>query len=794
MRNKFVCIFVFTLLIFSSISFAVVHANSNQKKEKKYITSAIAPDDFNLDAFCGGYTLWTEIYRIQIDNEGNGIYSICYPENRETSEYTEITQFDLDENELNQLWDEIQNNDFFNLEDYSELDLFPDSDIIVSGGTFATIIVTANGEKHAVETRHFTVTEFDNIMIAINGLTPEENDLFYNGLLNSPPQAPSIPFGLQSGNYKEEQTYSTSCFDFDWDDLYFRFDWGDGTISDWIGPFESLENVSMNHKWNSKGDYEIKAQAKDDPNGDGDLSDGIESEWSNSTKVSMPKIKNKNILIENILKKISKRYSIFNIFLRFLQKNYPITKFKILQTQVPPTEITLDEVNCKITITIRIKIWGEGASDQLASNMETAIENKLNKDKDGKPWYLKCPKDECEETEPGCLVVFDFIIKYEKNPKSGEGYHIFYVGPAQNSMNANPNKKRFVSFTYTADKNKNDNIVDFPRPNDVTSTWPLKGDTKIFHFGGTCGVLHADDRVGTWAHEFLHCLGLDDKYDEVWVDADGDKVRDANEVKTKPKDGHKDDIMANATKWLQQWGIDRTMERINMKCPCSCCPEDQDGDPPENKIDEPPQGAEVSSPIIVVGHADDGPDGSGVALLDYSLEWDGGSYDGGDYPIDPPQTHVDYNLGPINIEYFIDPGDWITITTYATDAQGNTGEDSVTVTYVEDEDTTPPVTKKTIGEPNEDGGYVIWPFTPITFDATDDDSGVNNIYYEVWWDTDGDEIVDALMGSETVYDDSLTFSVDMWGILIGIIELRWYATDNAGNQEVMHFQEHYVQP
>ena len=292
----------------------------------------------------------------------------------------------------------------------------------------------------------------------------------------------------------------------------------------------------------------------------------------------------------------------------------------------------------------------------------------------------------------------------------------------------------------------------------------------------------------------MHCLGLADKYDEEWTDTDGDGFRDAGEVNATPKDGHKDDIMANTTKWLQQWAINLTMQRLNIKCPCICCPRVDDEIPPDIYIQNPQDGSQVSSPLFVVGYADDGPEGSGVALLDYSLEWDGGDYNGGDYTIDPPLEYVPYELGPLNIDNYIQPGDWITVTTYATDAAGNTGEDSVTVTLEEEGDTTPPVTEKIVGQPSEQGGYIIWPFTPITFEATDDDSGVNYIYYEVWWDSDDNGIVDTMMGSEKVYDDSLTFSVDIWGVLFGNIELRWFALDNAGNSEEMHYQEHFVNP
>jgi len=797
MQKKIISILVCMLLLTSAFIIASADSQIETNVKKDFVTSLDAPGDFNLDAYCGGYSPWEDWYRIQIDSEGHGIYSICYAEDRDVAEYTEIDQFDLSQNELDQLWDEIVESNFFNLnEEYSELDIFPGTDLEISGGTFANIIITGDGQEHMVETQHIGVSQFDNIMMMINTVTPGDSDLFYNGLLNNPPFVPAIPSGPTSGHYRFEHTYTSSAVDIDNDNLYYRFDWGDGEISDWTGPFESGEIASINHKWASQGDYEVQAQVKDDPNGDGDLSDGIESAWSDTLAVALPRAKVQNTVIFDLLEKIVNKFPVLTFLFRF--SNQDTSKIRLLTSDPPPppTEIKLDEANCKITITIRIQIWGEGASDALASSMKTAIENLLNKDKEGKPWKLKCPKDECTKEDPGCSVEIDMIIKNAGNrpPKDGQGYHIFYVAASQSVTKMNPGGNRFVAYTWTSDSNKNDNLVDYPRPNDATTNYPQQGNTRIFHNGATHGCLHANDRIGTWAHEFLHCLGLADKYDSVWTDADHDNQRDADEVENKPKPGHEDDIMANATKWLQQWAIDKTMERINLKCPCKCCPDDKDNTPPETKVETPTNGGQVSNPLIVGGYADDGPDGSGVALLDYLIEWDGGNYDGADYPIDPPRQHVQYELGPLELGSFIQPGDWISITVFATDDAGNTGSDMVTVTWEDNEDITPPVTEKIIGEPNENGGYIIWPFTPITFEATDDDSGVDYIYYEVWWDSDEDEIVDIMMGSEKVYDETLTFSVDMWGVLFGYMELRWFAVDNAGNPEDMHYQEHFVNP
>ncbi len=795
MQKKLIGFFIVMLVVSSSWVLASENTNLKEDNSNSNFLTLSVPDDFELDAYCGGFSLWTEVYRVQIDSSGHGVYSILYPADRDTASFTEIDQFDLTQSALNQLWNEIVSNDFFSLNEvYSESDIFPDSDIQISGGTFANIMVVGDGLKHMVETRHVGVPQFDNIMLAINSITPGDYNLYYNGLYNVPPFTPSTPSGPTSGNCRKEYAYTTSAVDIDRDDLYYRFDWGDGTYSDWVGPYSSGDTVSVVHKWGKQGEYNVRAQVKDDPDGDGDLSDGLESAWSEPLPVTMPRERvYKPLLLSKFLKKIVSLFQLFDFFDDFFKVDTSPKLSLSADAPFPPTEIKLDEANCKITITIRVRIWGEGASDALARSMETAIENRLNKDKNGNPWKLKCPKDECNKVDPGCSVEFDIIIKNAGalRPESGEGYHDYYVAPRQGSMERNPGGKRFVSITMTSDANENDNIVDYPRPNDKTTNIPPQTTTHVIHNGCTCGCLHEDDTVGTWAHEFLHCVGLADKYIEQWTDTDGDGYRDADEVTTRPKPGHEDDIMANATKWLQQWAINKTMERVGIKCPCKCCPE-KDTKAPENRIQTPNNGDSVSSPLIVAGYADDGDDGSGVAYLDYKLEWDDGEYNGEGYEVDPPTSYVEYELGPLYLENYIEPGDWITITTYATDAAGNTGEDSVTVTWETQQDTNPPVTEKIIGQPNEQEGYIIWASTPITFQATDDLSGVNHIYYEVWWDSTGDGIVDTLMGYEKIYDDTVTFTVEMWGVYYGYIELRWHAVDNAENIEETHVQEHYV--
>jgi aminopeptidase YwaD len=97
------------------------------------------------------------------------------------------------------------------------------------------------------------------------------------------PNKPSKPAGENSGRYGEEYVYSAVTTDPQNDQILYLFDWGDGTDSGWIGPFDSGETGEASHVWMQRGTYSIKVKAKD--------IEGHESAWSNSLVVSMPKTK-----------------------------------------------------------------------------------------------------------------------------------------------------------------------------------------------------------------------------------------------------------------------------------------------------------------------------------------------------------------------------------------------------------------------------------------------------------------------------------------------------------------------
>ncbi|KYK23719.1 hypothetical protein AYK21_02240 [Thermoplasmatales archaeon SG8-52-2] len=87
-------------------------------------------------------------------------------------------------------------------------------------------------------------------------------------------QPPSIPelTGPTSGKAGESLEFLLNSTDPDGDDIYYFVDWDDGTSSEWIGPYNSGEEVDVSHIWEKSDTYEIKAKSMD--------STYAESDWS----------------------------------------------------------------------------------------------------------------------------------------------------------------------------------------------------------------------------------------------------------------------------------------------------------------------------------------------------------------------------------------------------------------------------------------------------------------------------------------------------------------------------------
>jgi hypothetical protein len=96
---------------------------------------------------------------------------------------------------------------------------------------------------------------------------------------NNPPNTPDIPLGPSEGIVGREYNFSTKTVDIDGDQVYYKWDWGDGDISEWLGPYSSGEACKISHTWNEEGCFFIKVQSKD-------IFDEM-SGYSNSKKINI---------------------------------------------------------------------------------------------------------------------------------------------------------------------------------------------------------------------------------------------------------------------------------------------------------------------------------------------------------------------------------------------------------------------------------------------------------------------------------------------------------------------------
>ena len=119
-------------------------------------------------------------------------------------------------------------------------------------------------------TYYFAVTDYDSSGQESNFSEEVVHTIAFQ---NRRPNKPTVPSGPSSGYPNTGYDFTTSATDPDGDSLDYRFDWGDGDISNWGGAF------SRAHYWSSTGAYCVKAQARD-PN-------GATSSWSDCKDINI---------------------------------------------------------------------------------------------------------------------------------------------------------------------------------------------------------------------------------------------------------------------------------------------------------------------------------------------------------------------------------------------------------------------------------------------------------------------------------------------------------------------------
>lgn len=99
---------------------------------------------------------------------------------------------------------------------------------------------------------------------------------------SQPPNTPNIE-GPSTGKTGISYVFNATTADPDRDDIFYLFDWGDGSFSEWLGPVGSGVTVSKDHRWEEKTTYSLRVKARDEYY--------HESNWSEPITISLPKHK-----------------------------------------------------------------------------------------------------------------------------------------------------------------------------------------------------------------------------------------------------------------------------------------------------------------------------------------------------------------------------------------------------------------------------------------------------------------------------------------------------------------------
>lgn len=96
---------------------------------------------------------------------------------------------------------------------------------------------------------------------------------------DTPPEKPQYIIGVKKGYTNESYVFSSYAYDLNYDPMYYKFSWGDGTETEWIGAVEAETLCGTQKIWNQSGTFEIKVKAKDFR--------GEESPWSDPLVVEI---------------------------------------------------------------------------------------------------------------------------------------------------------------------------------------------------------------------------------------------------------------------------------------------------------------------------------------------------------------------------------------------------------------------------------------------------------------------------------------------------------------------------
>ena len=109
-------------------------------------------------------------------------------------------------------------------------------------------------------------------------------------IISDPPTQPTKPVGKTLAVWNIEYSYSSSSSDPNGDQIFYLFNWGDGTNSGWLGPYSSGQTGIGTHIWTELGIYNITVKARDIYGAGSPLSEPLTVVITNNTPPNTPTI------------------------------------------------------------------------------------------------------------------------------------------------------------------------------------------------------------------------------------------------------------------------------------------------------------------------------------------------------------------------------------------------------------------------------------------------------------------------------------------------------------------------
>lgn len=135
-----------------------------------------------------------------------------------------------------------------------------------------TITIYVDGEEDVTITHWICNFEYEEFARNKIGRTSLNQTRYFDGTIDElkvikfpggNEQNPPEISGPETGVINQDIEFNFVTNDPEEDDVEIFIDWGDGTDTGWIGPYESGEEVIKSHKYSQNGEYSIGAQSRD---------------------------------------------------------------------------------------------------------------------------------------------------------------------------------------------------------------------------------------------------------------------------------------------------------------------------------------------------------------------------------------------------------------------------------------------------------------------------------------------------------------------------------------------------